>query len=278
VSSLRKFREWFLNGKKAVNGAKSVLKSKLRNVELSENFPNIEIARAYLEPKVDENKEPFSWGNPDKESLIEYTKNKLGWTRFKTEEILEPVMKRLNERKQATIKDYFKSQVKKKFHDNSQLSKRVQKALDKMKNDGENDEEKVEEKEKKPKVKRTRKRKVDTKCDEVVISSDDEEMKICQNEPQPSTSKAAENEKPMTEEKSSQELFKTKKAPVKRKQKTKNEDEIDDPVDKPTRARKVKIPDSNPVIPQREKDKLLNESAKQKAIEVFNKSKDKKKP
>lgn len=272
MSSLRKFRDWFSDGRKSLNGAKSVLKSKLKNIELSENFPNVEIARAYLEPKVDESKEPFSWGNPDKESLVEYTKNKLGWTRMKTEEILEPVLKKLNEKKQATIKDYFKSQLKKKFHDNSQLSKRVQKALDKMKN-GENDEKPEEEVEQKEKVKRPRKRKVDTKCEEVVISSDE-------NDPQPSTSKVIPEKKTKKIEKtekspkSSQELFKPKNAPSKRKPKTKNEDEIDDPNEKPSRARKVvKIPDTNPAIPQREKDKAESELAKKKAIEIFKKTK-----
>lgn len=273
-----------------MNGTKSVLKSKLKNIELSENFPNVEIARAYLEPKVDESKEAFSWGNLDKESLVEYTKNKLGWTRLKTEEILEPVMKRLNEKKQATIKDYFKSQVKKKFFDNSQLSKRVQQALDKMKN-GENDEEpeeEVEDKKPKEKVKRARKRKavdvkIDTISEEVVISSDDDEPKdSVKDEPQPSTSKVIPTKKTKrtkkveeTEKspKSSQELFKPKKVPTKRKAKVKNEDETDEPIDRPTRSKKVIIPETNPIIPQREKDKAESELAKQKAIEIFKKSK-----
>lgn len=298
VSSLRKFREWFQNGKHPGPGGKTVLKSKLKNVELFEGFPNINVAKAYLEPVVDNNAEKFSWGMPDNESLVEYAKAKLGWTRMKTEELLAPVMKRLNEKKQATIKDYFKSQASKKFFENGKMSKRVQKAVGKM--GGEEDELEVEEKPKKVVKKRKaatkkevkaaegdeeevaekpkkvmKKRKASVKKaeadeDVVLVLSDDDKTspppdKKSLPEPKAGTSKQEDNE---------ENLFKPQKPKVQRKRKVKEaapEDEIQ--VLPPKRA--PRIPETKQIIPQREKDKEESEKAKLKAIEVFKKSKKK---
>lgn len=267
VSSLRKFREWFQSGKQSGPGGKTVLKSKLKNVELFEGFPNINIARAYLEPVIDTNAEKFSWGLPDSESLVEYAKAKLGWTRMKTEEILAPVMKRLNEKKQATIKDYFKSQVTKKFFDNTKMSKRVQKAVGKM--GGE--EETVEEKPKKPQKRKATAKKREAKEIRqieklVILSSDDEPSeppaKKSSPEPKPSTSKASH---PKPE--------KAKALPRKRKPKELTAIEgVESPVKKPA----PRIPNTKQVIPQREKDKEEQEKTKLKAVEIFKKSQKKK--
>ena len=81
---------------------------------------------------MDDNKEKFSWGQPDIESIHEFAKKHLGWTRSKTEEILEPVIKRLAEKKQMNIMNYFKVQESKKNYDSGKMSKRVQKAVEKM--------------------------------------------------------------------------------------------------------------------------------------------------
>jgi DNA excision repair protein ERCC-5 len=62
-------------------------------------FPSVVVADAYLHPKVDESKEPFTWGLPDLTSLRDFTRHKFGWTKTKTDEILLPVMKKLEERK-----------------------------------------------------------------------------------------------------------------------------------------------------------------------------------
>ncbi|CAO1355662.1 unnamed protein product [Diamesa hyperborea] len=163
ISSLRKFREWFNSGKPVGPCGKTVLKSKLKNIELFEGFPNLNVARAYLEPVIDDNKENFSWGLPDTESLVEFAKMKLGWTRLKTDEILEPVMKRLNEKKQTTMKDYFKSQVTKKFFDSGTMSKRVQKAVGIMAGNVSEDEEKKKEKAPKKRAIKTKKKAVEEK-------------------------------------------------------------------------------------------------------------------
>ena len=47
--------------------------------------------------------ETFSWQFPDLDSLREFTKKKFKWTKLKADEILLPVMKKLEERKVSII-------------------------------------------------------------------------------------------------------------------------------------------------------------------------------
>lgn len=293
VSSLRKFREWFQTGKQPGPNGKTILKSKLKNVELFEGFPNLNVARAYLEPIVDTNAEKFTWGLPDTESLIEYAKAKLGWTRLKTEEIMAPVMKRLNEKKQATIKDYFKSQVTKKFFDNKALSKRVQKAVGKM--GGDESEDEKEKPKKAQKRKATAKKKIPTKSsqdkseekvdDLVVLSSDDEskdppEKKVTSETiaPVASTSKVDSFDEPNLFKARKPKTSKTSRATALRKRKS-EESEPSTSAANPISVKKraPRIPETKQIIPQREKDKEEQEKIKQKAIEIFKKSNNKKK-
>jgi DNA excision repair protein ERCC-5 len=306
VSSLRKFREWFNGGKQVGAGGKTVLKSKLKNVELIEGFPNINVAKAYLEPIVDQNAEKFSWGMPDSESLIEYAKAKLGWTRMKTEEILAPVMKRLNEKKQATIKDYFKSQVTKKFFETGKMSKRVKMAVGKMGGEEEEvEEKKPKERKRKATVKKAGKKKeagedeaaepsgtaaveASTEDEVLVILSDDDD------DDNPPPAKKVSPEKPVEAPKATKPRAKPKeKAP---KSQPSTDDDSHFFKKKPQRKRKAKdsepstsaaaleadllppkrsprIPETKQIIPQREKDKEEREKAKQKAIEIFKNSK-----
>ncbi|CRL01499.1 CLUMA_CG014500, isoform A [Clunio marinus] len=264
VSSLRKFREWFRSGKQSGPGGKTVLKSKLKNIELFDGFPNLNVAKAYLEPIVDTNTEGFTWGIPDTESLVEFSKAKLGWTRMKTEELLGPVMKRLNEKKQSTIKDYFKSQLTKKFFDENKLSKRVQKAVGKM--SGVVDDVKEE------KPKKNRKRKVTEvekkETDKLVLISSDDELEpptIKKSSPVPSTSEAGTS-------KIIPKAQKPKKVTRKRKQNEQNP--VEDVEESSTmKKRPPKIPETKQIIPQREKDKEEQEKAKKKAIEIFKSTK-----
>lgn len=133
LSGLQEFQAWLLEGKKIGPGRTS-LRSKLKNVEIKEGFPNIQIIQAYLEPTIDKSKEEFSWGKPDTFALIEYAKKKFGWTKIKSEEILKPILKRMKENlSQKTIKDYFKIKHKidnKEF--DAMISKRVKKAVERI--------------------------------------------------------------------------------------------------------------------------------------------------
>lgn len=80
---------------------------------LPTDFPNKEVEKAYLEPEVDKDKTPFEWGTPDLDSLRKLCKSLLGWNEYKTDELLVPVIKMMNQRKtqsnarQTELKDFF---------------------------------------------------------------------------------------------------------------------------------------------------------------------------
>lgn len=137
LSGLFDFKLWYL-GKKTKTPSHNALRKKLKNLVLTENFPSSQVAQAYLDPQVETSKETFSWSKPDVVGLIDFAKEKFGWSRTKSEEILKPVLKRLEERfSQTTLFDYF--ETKRKIDANEKcLSKRVKVALEKIgKNDGE---------------------------------------------------------------------------------------------------------------------------------------------
>ncbi|XP_047109336.1 DNA excision repair protein ERCC-5 homolog [Schistocerca piceifrons] len=129
---LRKFREWLITGKAAGPGGRSALRHKLRDIKLSEGFPNTAVVEAYVFPEIDHSKETFTWSTPDVSALRNFAREKFGWTQMRTDEILLPVLKRLGERNvQKTIENYFKS--KPIFRPvEGKLSKRVQKAVDRI--------------------------------------------------------------------------------------------------------------------------------------------------
>ncbi|XP_075149912.1 rad2 superfamily protein mus201 [Haematobia irritans] len=136
LSTLKKFRSWWQSFKTAASppgtSARVALQKKLKNIEMHEGFPNVAVVEAYLTPKVDENKEPLSWGYPDVESLREFARKTFGWTTSKTDDILVPVMKKLNEKRtQQSIKNYFNVKSALSLRQ-IKVSKRVQNAIDKM--------------------------------------------------------------------------------------------------------------------------------------------------
>ncbi|CAH1133868.1 unnamed protein product [Ceutorhynchus assimilis] len=161
LSGLKEFRSWFTKGKSPGPG-RSSLKSKLTNLIFTENFPSLQVVQAYLDPSVETSKEAFSWGRPNFGALLEYAREKFGWTRSKTEEIINPVLKKLEEGKhQKTIKDYFKTRFK--VHSTNvddKMSKRVKTAVNNMGRDpSEILAEEIEGELKQPKKRQVRKKK-----------------------------------------------------------------------------------------------------------------------
>lgn len=151
--TLQTFRNWWQTFKTTAsppgNSARLALQKKLKNIEMHEGFPNVSVVEAYLSPKVDENKEPLSWGYPDVESLREFARKTFGWTANKTDDILMPVMKKLNEKRtQQSIRNYFNVKSALSLRQ-IKVSKRVQNAIDKM--TGNLDSEETVEKTAKPK-------------------------------------------------------------------------------------------------------------------------------
>ncbi|XP_023718485.2 DNA repair protein complementing XP-G cells homolog isoform X2 [Cryptotermes secundus] len=131
LRGLRRFQDWWSAGM-PVGSGKTSLKNKLKDIQLVEGFPSVMVADAYLHPKVDESEETFTWGLPDLTSLRDFTRQKFGWTKTKTDEILLPVMKKLEERKsQMSLDSYFRV-IPKLQETDGKLSKRVQQAVHRL--------------------------------------------------------------------------------------------------------------------------------------------------
>lgn len=188
------------------------------------------MVEAYLFPIVDENKERCTWAQPEVESIREYAKKNFGWTNKRTDDIILPVMKRLNEKKsQKSIENYFRITDVTSRTD-LKVSKRVRTALNQMSGDPDatnSTEEVIERKKTKKKLSK------DTK--KATLNNDNN----------------GEVEKPKR----------------KRKAKTTLED-INEPSTSTT-TKKVVLPDNNAPIPQRERDKEIMESNKLKAIQTL---------
>ncbi|XP_067127785.1 DNA excision repair protein ERCC-5 homolog [Centruroides vittatus] len=131
LESLQNFRKWwerFQHGKELPKNSTLV---KLQKLELGEGFPSSVVYNAYINPAIDQSAESFSWGHPDLDSLREFAEEKFGWSLKKIDEILLPVMKKINENQtQKRIDSYFTIQLNKK--ENLFPSKRLQKAVKKM--------------------------------------------------------------------------------------------------------------------------------------------------
>lgn len=133
LSGLSEFRKWYIGSTKK-GPSRISLRRKLKNLELSDNFPSLQVVQAYLDPQVETSREAFSWGKPDVVGLIDFAKQKFGWNKTKSEEILKPVLKRLEERHaQTSLLDYFKTKHKISSGEyEKHMSKRVKKALNKI--------------------------------------------------------------------------------------------------------------------------------------------------
>lgn len=117
VFPLLQFRSWFNNKEdKRFAG----LRKKLQRIHsLPSSFPDEAIARAYLQPVVNESKEQFQWiGRPDWKALETFAMNKLHWTEDRCRDVLGPIQERLEELEKAgkitqkTMLEYFSAQVK----------------------------------------------------------------------------------------------------------------------------------------------------------------------
>ncbi|KOX78784.1 hypothetical protein WN51_08543 [Melipona quadrifasciata] len=143
LQGLTNFYSWIENGKTAGPG-KTSLRNKLQNLKIQKGFPSQAVVQAYLSPKVDESKETFTWGKPNIILLADYAKRKFGWDKNKYDKIIAPVVKRLEEKQiQNKISAYFKLQTVPKSIEMN-LSKRVQKAVQRLNNESKEDSTNVE--------------------------------------------------------------------------------------------------------------------------------------
>ncbi|XP_046566309.1 LOW QUALITY PROTEIN: DNA excision repair protein ERCC-5 homolog [Haliotis rubra] len=107
------------------------VRTKIREMEFNEGFPNPAVMEAYLNPTVDESAETFSWGSPDLDLLRDYARERLGWNKDKADDLVLPVLKQLNKKEtQAKINSFFQPEY---FMESKQtVSKRVKQALKKV--------------------------------------------------------------------------------------------------------------------------------------------------
>ncbi|XP_066476344.1 DNA excision repair protein ERCC-5 [Tiliqua scincoides] len=113
MEPLIKLMEWWAeaqnNKKMRPNPHYTKVKKKLQQLQLTPGFPNPAVAEAYLHPVVDESKGSFIWGRPDVEQIREFCQNRFGWTKSKTDEVLLPVVKKLNaQQSQLRIDSFFR--------------------------------------------------------------------------------------------------------------------------------------------------------------------------
>ena len=74
------------------------IRAKFMKLKLSEGFPNKVIFDAYMKPIVDNSTEKFVWEMPQLDQLRTYAALKFGWTIEKCDQLLIPVMKKVNEK------------------------------------------------------------------------------------------------------------------------------------------------------------------------------------
>lgn len=129
VKGLQEFKQWVRAGKRTDNTS---LKKKLKNVTVTEDFPSVRVVQAYLEPNIERSEDKFTWGELDITILRDYTKAKFGWSQNKLDEIIKPVIKRMQDgKKQRSVQDFFKRKVEFSSLE-EQMSKRVKAAIQKM--------------------------------------------------------------------------------------------------------------------------------------------------
>ncbi|XP_014368523.2 DNA repair protein UVH3 [Papilio machaon] len=235
IAGLQEFKKWVRAGKRTDN---IKLKKKIKNVQLTEDFPSMRVVQAYLEPNVEKSDEKFTWGNIDITILRDYTKTKFGWSQNKLDEIIKPVLSRINDRKtQRSVQDYFKAKIDFQSLEDK-MSKRVKAAVQMM-----DPEYKAEVNEEDIQPVEDKKGKIKRKPNKVTMGND-------LSEPSTSKKKKSENNEAVT--------------------KVININEAN------CQGFEVVIPKTDrfqEIIPQREKDKQNILQNKLKAIEIFRKSK-----
>ncbi|AMD19859.1 HCL292Cp [Eremothecium sinecaudum] len=141
---LESFRNWYNENQfdkvklqQESSFQKSLRKKLVKNeVVLDESFPSIAVREAYLNPVVDHDPTKFVWGMPNLDRLRSYMHEHVNWSIEKSDEILIPLIKDLNDKKktgtQTTLVEFFPTRLletEKKL----KLGKRFQEATGRLK-------------------------------------------------------------------------------------------------------------------------------------------------
>ncbi|KAL4743122.1 hypothetical protein BDV11DRAFT_132042 [Aspergillus similis] len=106
-SSLEEFRDWWTQvqtGADMSNSSHAAFYKKFRKqatkIFLPPTFPDTRVDAAYLEPEADRDPSPFQWGVPDLHGLRNFLMATIGWSQERTDEVLVPVIRDINQREQ----------------------------------------------------------------------------------------------------------------------------------------------------------------------------------
>lgn len=134
IVRLKEFKEWWMEhkfGKNRSPGSKK--RAKFLKLCLSESFPSEVVVNAFLHPTVLESNEPFSWGMPDLDLLRKYAAFKMKWSKEKIDSVLDPIIKKLNQKTTQLRMDQFTT-VRVNNNKMFYTSKRLADAVNKISN------------------------------------------------------------------------------------------------------------------------------------------------
>lgn len=143
-ATLAKFRDWYNEGQfdkkrleKESKFEKDLRKRLVKNeVVLDSDFPSELVREAYIRPEVDHDKTAFVWGTPDLDMLRIFMKTHVGWQQEKSDEVLIPLIRDINNRKkqsrQRSLTEFFPAEY---ISENKKLNlgKRITTATGKLK-------------------------------------------------------------------------------------------------------------------------------------------------
>lgn len=124
-ATLEEFKEWCskvqlgrpqdLEGQLTTPFRRKFKNAAQKRVFLPTQFPDVRVDYAYLKPEVDSSPDEFQWGVPDLDRLRSFLMATIGWSQDRTDEILVPVVRDMNQREkegtQANITRFFEGGV-----------------------------------------------------------------------------------------------------------------------------------------------------------------------
>jgi DNA excision repair protein ERCC-5 len=106
-SNLEEFRDWWAQLRTGATNPDDVhlafrkkFRKKASKIFLPPSFPDTRVDEAYLEPEVDHDPSQFQWGVPDLNGLRNFLMATIGWSQERTDEVLVPVIRDMNQRSQ----------------------------------------------------------------------------------------------------------------------------------------------------------------------------------
>ena len=143
--NLEAFKNWYNEGqfdreklKTESSGQKALRRRLVHNeVIFDSNFPNSLVYEAYLNPEVDHDTTPFSWGYPDLDMLRRFLRHRLLWPQEKSDEVLVPLIRSINSKKnskrQRKLTEFFPTEVLYQENTKRTANKRIASATNKLK-------------------------------------------------------------------------------------------------------------------------------------------------